>query len=546
MSDLQSSFVSQPLIVNVQAKVLAMLVLSSLACLFFTKGIYLLPLLITITTSFFYMLLKTLRVAMVMQKLQYVWSIDDRERSQKNHQAPSKVKPSPQLPYYKFFLTITNPTPHVLHEFTLCIRSHEGLSHPVQITLHAHSVSKVYFQYTPSSLQDFMIWGLEVVGTDPYHLLQSHIHIPLHHHIDLYNQPWKLHRLNVSYFKTISEHLKRHQMSHLNEGEFQELRSYHSSDDRRQIAWKASIKRNQLLVKTYQPPLHIQSYLVLDISWIMRHYHFQQQRLDLAVQLARYLLHMNRTQGMGLILFDDQVLAHLPPKASLMHKDELLRYAYQVVHESSTEINQAQLWALLGDYLDWHGVKGVKSIHNHSPTSYAHTLLDQYQTRDILKYLRTQKHKSIPLGLTTPFSNKNVDQELRHYCWSYQITLPHRLVEGHSEQRQAIKKLMQHIQQKQVTHLSLLTHSQRFVQSKDLQPILQWCQKGGHVHWYQVGCHEYSYPTLLTPLRKHIQIYPIPFDEMNQISTSHFTQSSSYISSYQASSSLQWVDCPPS
>ena len=64
--------------------------------------------------------------------------------------------------------------------------------------------------------------------------------------------PWTLKRLVPTSLRQITDQITRNQLSYQSEGDFQELRPYHSSDDRRQIAWKPSAKRNQLLVKTYQ------------------------------------------------------------------------------------------------------------------------------------------------------------------------------------------------------------------------------------------------------------------------------------------------------
>jgi uncharacterized protein (DUF58 family) len=489
--------INLPLSMSKSSKVLTGLLISSLACLSFTRTIYILPIIYSVIFIYLWLWVYATKTSYGLQKLKYKWQAPDTFLIQHK---------------YELTLTITNTETINIDDLYLSIRFSEGLSDSIQVQLAALSSTQIKIQYTPKVIGTFHIWGLELSGSDSHNLLSYHVHIPLALRMKVQQIPWTLKRSVPSSLRQITEQITRTQLSYQNEGDFQELRPYHSSDDRRTIAWKPSAKRNQLLVKTYQLPLRTQSYLALDISWVMRQSTFEYTRLNAATQISEYILNLNKAQGMGLILFDHQILAHLPSHVPLHHKHELLHYAHHIVHENSTEVTQAQLWSYLGDYLDWNGVKEIKHRYTQlSDSSYAHRILDQYQTRNILKHMRALTHPTIPLGLEEPFSTKEIEQELRYYCWAQQIPLPYRLIDGQTQQKVAIERLVQRLYRHQVSHLSLLTHSQRFTDSRDLQPLLQWIQQGGQLTWYQVGSHEYSYPQLLMPLRQQINIYPIPF-----------------------------------
>jgi uncharacterized protein (DUF58 family) len=103
--------------------------------------------------------------------------------------------------------------------------------------------------------------------------------------------------------------------------EFAEYRDYAPGDDRRYVDWKAFAKHERLYVKQFQAETNLAVYLALDASESMQ---FRGPSVSLskweyaqALAAATAWLVIAQRDNVGLVVFDDEVRAQLPPAGTL-------------------------------------------------------------------------------------------------------------------------------------------------------------------------------------------------------------------------------------
>jgi uncharacterized protein (DUF58 family) len=103
--------------------------------------------------------------------------------------------------------------------------------------------------------------------------------------------------------------------------EFAEHREYAPGDDLRYLDWKVFGKSDRYYVKRYEEETNLLCHVVLDISESMDFGTEGVRKFDYAATIAAALAHLVVEQGdsAGLVLFDDDVRAVLPPGNSTLH-----------------------------------------------------------------------------------------------------------------------------------------------------------------------------------------------------------------------------------
>ena len=117
--------------------------------------------------------------------------------------------------------------------------------------------------------------------------------------------------------------------------EFAEHRAYQLGDEPRYVDWKLLARTDRLYVKQYEEETNLRAMLVLDISRSMAWTGAPGARLTkldyarfLAAALALVLL--RQRDATGLVTFDDEVRAVLPPRARLTHWHQILSLLAEV------------------------------------------------------------------------------------------------------------------------------------------------------------------------------------------------------------------------
>jgi uncharacterized protein (DUF58 family) len=108
--------------------------------------------------------------------------------------------------------------------------------------------------------------------------------------------------------------------------EFSSHREYVPGDDPRHINWKVFARQKRLYVKQYDAETNMNVYLWLDVSGSMECANTGRSKLHYGSALAAALAHLALKQrdAVGLTLFADSVVSHVPPRAKARQLDDLL------------------------------------------------------------------------------------------------------------------------------------------------------------------------------------------------------------------------------
>jgi len=114
--------------------------------------------------------------------------------------------------------------------------------------------------------------------------------------------------------------------------EFESLRTYVDGDDYRKINWPATARENKPIINQYQIERNQPVYIMLDIGRPMSYNVNGYKKLDYAINAALILADIVNQQGdkAGLMVFDQNVQAHISPGQGAGHRNKLMETLYHV------------------------------------------------------------------------------------------------------------------------------------------------------------------------------------------------------------------------
>jgi len=148
--------------------------------------------------------------------------------------------------------------------------------------------------------------------------------------------------------------------------EFTEHRPYMPGDEIRHIDWKAYGKTDRYYIKEFEEETNLKTYLILDASKSMDYASAGQlKKIEYASYLAAALgyLMVEQRDAVGLTVYDQQVRTSLPPRATKLYLQQILRElemlrpgnktgTAQSLHEVAERIKRRGLIVVLSDLLD--------------------------------------------------------------------------------------------------------------------------------------------------------------------------------------------------
>lgn len=134
--------------------------------------------------------------------------------------------------------------------------------------------------------------------------------------------------------------------------EFSEHRKYTQGDDPKDIDWLVYAKTDKYYVKKFEAETNITGYLVMDLSRSMGYTYRQElTKFDYAICLAAALCYLmiHQQDPVGLVTFDKQIRASLPPKSKRSHLGDMLSLLANLKPEGETDVAHSltQLAAML-------------------------------------------------------------------------------------------------------------------------------------------------------------------------------------------------------
>jgi uncharacterized protein (DUF58 family) len=155
--------------------------------------------------------------------------------------------------------------------------------------------------------------------------------------------------------------------------EFSEHRKYAAGDDLRQIDWNVFGKTDRFYIKKYQAETNLDGYLLVDTSKSMAYppkaagpeSGGRMTKFDYAVCLAAALGYMmiHQQDAVGLVCFDKELRAFLPPRCKRGHLMAILGHLARVrprgrtgladaLHAVADRVRRRSLMIVLSDFLD--------------------------------------------------------------------------------------------------------------------------------------------------------------------------------------------------
>src|SRR5437588_187116 len=123
--------------------------------------------------------------------------------------------------------------------------------------------------------------------------------------------------------------------------EFSEHRKYVPGDDLKDLDWTVYAKTDKYYLKKFQAETNVTGYLVMDLSASMAYTYRQElTKFDYAICLAAALgyLMIHQQDPVGLVTFDTQIRASLPPRSKRTHLGTMLSILANLKPSGETDV----------------------------------------------------------------------------------------------------------------------------------------------------------------------------------------------------------------
>ncbi|MBI5894722.1 MAG: DUF58 domain-containing protein [Desulfobacterales bacterium] len=151
---------------------------------------------------------------------------------------------------------------------------------------------KTRVEIVPRSRGYLHFYGIEIARTDPFGLCRALFSVPASQKVIVLPKRYRLPQLTLPGARRHHARGVRQATSIGNYGEFVSLRDYRPGDNMRQIHWKSSAKRNELIVKEHQEEFYARQALILD-TFVNSAY---SERFEEAVSIAASFVCSLQTQ----------------------------------------------------------------------------------------------------------------------------------------------------------------------------------------------------------------------------------------------------------
>ncbi len=175
--------------------------------------------------------------------------------------------------------------------------------------------------------------------------------------------------------------------------EFSQHRPYMQGDAVKDIDWKAYGKTDRYFVKQYEEETNLKCYILLDCSSSMAFSHGDRiSKFDYGAMLAASLayLSIHQKDAAGITLYADEIKKTLPPRATGIYLNELLKAIARVKVEGKT--NSGKCLSKIAEKINRRGVVVVISDF----------FDDAETTLSALKHFRFKKNEVIVFQVLDP------------------------------------------------------------------------------------------------------------------------------------------------
>jgi uncharacterized protein (DUF58 family) len=201
--------------------------------------------------------------------------------------------------------------------------------------------------------------------------------------------------------------------------EFAEHRQYMPGDDFKHIDWKVYGKSDRFYIKQFEEETNLKGYILLDASNSMGYKSDGITKLEYGSYLAASLsyLMLRQQDAPGLLVYDEKIRSHIPPKGARSHINPILRQlndtapssmtdASVAFHELADRIKRRGLIIVISDLLDdpEKMILGLKHFRHRQHEVIVFHILDPYERN--FAYKSEARFKDMETGrelLTDPW-----------------------------------------------------------------------------------------------------------------------------------------------
>lgn len=238
------------------------------------------------------------------------------------------------------------------------------------------------------------------------HLIQRKVEIPAMNAVPAYPSILQMKKYELKVFaKTAATGIKKiRRLGHNNE--FEQIKNYVQGDDIRSVNWKATSRRNELMVNQYQDEREQQVYSIIDKSRSMRMPFNELTLLDYAINstLAFSNICIRKGDKVGLITFSDKLGAKLAADRSKGQLSKIM----EILYRQKTRFLESNYELL------YHGIRN--HIKGRSLIMLYTNIESEYALKRILPMLRrvNQKHVLVVIFFENTEVEKATQMEPEH------------------------------------------------------------------------------------------------------------------------------------
>lgn len=226
----------------------------------------------------------------------------------------------------------------------------------------------------------------------------------------------------------------RHRMRRRGGGtDLHELRDFQPGDPFKSIAWKASARAGQLLVREVDQEVQQTLVLIVDVAGSLRGGTPGQRRLDLALELSSSLAHawLDRGDRVGLITVDGRILANVQAgegPAHLLRMYDALLATTEVVDSDLTAVDDAAVLNIVARY-----------VRHQDGVEFPEPRVRGWDIAALARHVRTL---STPRNAELPHAQSPAGAELRRFCRERGLSLPHRATSLHGDKSRGLSQAL--------------------------------------------------------------------------------------------------------
>ena len=217
--------------------------------------------------------------------------------------------------------------------------------------------------------------------------------------------------------------------------EFAEHRAYGPGEEIRHIDWKLYGKTDRFFVKQYEEETNLRSYILLDTSRSMEYKSNKISKLDYGNYLSEDLAYImiNKQDGVGLTLFDNQIQTFIPPRSKPSHVNTILTHLDKtgsgkdtdvgiVLHEMAERIKKRGLIILISDLFDEteNIINGLKHFRHN-------------KQEIIVFHVMDRKELNFDFSNRTKFKDMETDEQITTEPWKIR-KIYHKAIQSYQDE----------------------------------------------------------------------------------------------------------------